>query len=186
MPSGWNFFILFQYCDGGSVIDFVKRLQSVNRRLSEKHIAYILRETVKGLIKLHKQHFVHRDLRGSNILLTAEGEVKLCDFGLSKSTGDTFGKRSTCIGSPCWMAPEMFNQPIKQNDELYGNRVDVWALGITAIEIGDGIPPFLDMHPTRAMFQILRNPPPTLYRPSNWSQNFNDFIAESVLLLLLI
>lgn len=84
---------------------------------------------------LHKNHYVHRDVRGSNILLTVDGEIKLCDFGLTKSTGSTFGKRSTCIGSPCWMAPEMFAQPTaKKNDELYGSRVDVWALGITAIE----------------------------------------------------
>lgn len=127
---------------------------------------------------MHKHHFVHRDVRGSNILLTVDGEVKLCDFGLTKSTGSTFGKRSTCIGSPCWMAPEMFATPTKKNEELYGSRIDVWALGITAIELGDGAAPFLDMHPTRAMFQIVRNPPPTLYRPANWSQNYNDFIAE--------
>lgn len=160
--------------------DFVNRLQSVNRRISEEHIAYILREAAKGLVELHKQNFVHRDVRGSNILLTTEGEVKLCDFGLTKSTGSASGKRSTCIGSPCWMAPEMFGNSARKDEELNGNRIDVWALGITAIEIGDGAAPFVDMHPTRAMFQIIRNPPPTLYRPANWSQNYNDFIAELV------
>lgn len=154
-------------------------MQAANRRISEEHIAYIIRETATALVNLHKNHYVHRDVRGSNILLTSEGEVKLCDFGLTKSLGSTFGKRSTCIGSPCWMAPEMFvAAPTKKNEEMYGSRVDVWALGITAIELGDGVAPFLDMHPTRAMFQIVRNPPPTLYRPANWSQNFNDFIAE--------
>lgn len=76
------------------------------------------------------------------------------------------------------MAPEMFGTATRQNEELYSNRIDVWALGITAIEIGDGNAPFQNMHPTRAMFQIVRNPPPTLYRPANWSQNYNDFIAE--------
>lgn len=123
--------LYLQYCDGGSVIDFVKRLQSVNRRLSEEHIAYILKETANALVELHKHHFVHRDVRGSNILLTADGDVKLCDFGLTKSTGDTFGKRSTCIGSPCWMAPEMFGSAAttKKNEELYGSRIDAWALG---------------------------------------------------------
>lgn len=158
-------------------------MQSVNRRLSEEHIAYILKETTKALVQLHKHHFVHRDVRGSNILLTADGDVKLCDFGLTKSTGNTFGKRSTCIGSPCWMAPEMFATSVtakKKNEELYGSRIDVWALGITAIELGDGAAPFLNMHPTRAIFQILRNPPPTLYRPANWTQNYNDFITELV------
>lgn len=120
----------------------MKRLHSVNRRISEEHIAYILREASNGLVHLHKYHYVHRDVRGSNILLTAEGEVKICDYGLTKTTGSTFGKRSTCIGSPCWMAPEMFAPPeSKKDDELYGVRVDVWALGITAIEIADAIAP---------------------------------------------
>lgn len=168
-----------QYCEGGSAADFVTRLNAANRRISEEHVAYILRETVNALTHLHRNHYVHRDVRGRNILLTAEGEVKLCDFGLTATTGDTMGKRSTCIGSPCWMAPEMFaNEAAKRNGELYGSRVDVWALGITAIELGDGVAPFADMHPTRAMFQIVRNPPPNLYRPANWTQNYNDFIAE--------
>lgn len=152
----------------------------MNRRISEEQIAYILKETANGLAVLHKHNFVHRDVRGSNVLLTSEGEVKLCDFGLSKNVGGTFGKRSTRIGSVCWMAPEMFGVPAKKNEELYGNRIDVWALGITAIELGDGGAPFLDMHPTRTLFHIVRNPPPTLYRPANWSQNYNDFIAELV------
>lgn len=130
---------------------------------------------------LHKNHVIHRDVRCSNILLTSEGEVKLCDFGLAAAIASTFDKRATCVGSPCWMAPEMLTGSNDSNrNDLYGSRVDVWALGITAIELADGTAPFTDMHPTRAMFQIVRNPPPTLYRPANWSQTFNDFIAEYV------
>lgn len=171
-------------------MELVNRLQAVNRKMGEEHIAFILRETAKGLIHLHKNHAIHRDVRGNNILLTNEGEVKLCDFGLTRDIKTTYGKRSTCIGSPCWMAPEMVTNAKprrvdydegsgdEEDDGIYGSRVDVWALGITAIELGDGAAPFLDMHPTRAMFQIVRNPPPTLYRPANWTQNFNDFIAE--------
>lgn len=116
----------------------------------------------------------------------------MCDFGLTRGIKSTMGKRSTCIGSPCWMAPEIFtgskSKPVdtdyyddgeeEEEEGNYGSRADVWALGITAIELGDGAAPFLDMHPTRTMFQILRNPPPTLYRPANWSQNYNDFITE--------
>lgn len=155
---------------------------------------------------LHKAHIIHRDVRGSNILITAEGEIKLCDWGLAANIRSTMGRRSTCIGSPSWMAPEMFETPGSRKraaradraqlgeeeyadedydddaDESdpgnYGSRADVWALGITAIELGDGLAPFVDMHPTRVMFQIVRNPPPTLYRPANWTQNYNDFVAE--------
>lgn len=122
---------------------------------------------------------MHRDIRGSNILLTKEGEIKLVDFGLSRTCQSEIGKRYTCVGSPSWMAPEVAMSK-GNNSEGYGNRADVWAIGITAIELADGRPPFQDMHPTRALFQIIRNPPPTLYRPSNWSQNFNDFISEYV------
>ena len=90
--------------------------------------------------------------------------------------GET-GKRNTCIGSPSWMAPEVVTSK-NVSDSGYDSRADVWAIGITAIEIADGKAPFQDMHPTRALFQIVRNPPPSLYRPSNWSQVFNDFIIE--------
>lgn len=175
----------------------VNRLHAVNKKVSEEHIAFMLRETCKALVFLHKNHVIHRDVRGNNILITAEGEIKLCDFGLSRDLKTTLGRRSTVIGSPCWMAPEIFttSKPKRVADEEeeyadeeeedqnvgnYGSRADVWALGITAIEMGDGVAPFLDMHPTRTMFQILRNPPPTLYRPANWTQNYNDFIAEYV------
>ena len=87
-------------------------------------------------------------------------------------------KTDTCIGSPCWMAPEIITSSHGTRKSGYGNRADVWAVGVTAIELADGTPPYYNMHPTRALFQILRNPPPTFARPGNWSQSFNDFITE--------
>lgn len=154
----------------------------------------MLRETSKALLYLHQNHVMHRDVRGSNILITAGGEVKLCDFGLTHNLKSESGRCSMLIGSPSWMAPEMFTagkvrayEPDEYADEDeetearmsgYDYRSDVWALGITAIELGDGAAPFLDMHPSRTMFQVVRNPPPTLYRPANWSKNYNDFISE--------
>lgn len=63
------------------------------------------------MLHLHKNHIIHRDIKGDNVLLTKEGEVKLCDFGLARSIESTMGKRSTCIGSPCWMAPEVVTSP---------------------------------------------------------------------------
>ncbi|KAL1381098.1 hypothetical protein pipiens_013709 [Culex pipiens pipiens] len=168
---------VLEYCENGAVVDVIRKIQVTNRRVSEEQIAYILRETAKALIYLHENHIIHRDVRGHNILLTRDGEVKLCDFGLSRDIKSTLGKRGTCIGSPCWMAPEIITSG-KNDNEVYDNRSDVWALGITAIELGDGKPPFHEMHPTRIMFQIVRNPPPTLYRPANWTQNYNDFINE--------
>lgn len=169
---------VMEYCEGGSAIDLIRALSNANRRLTETHIAFILRETAKALCFLHKNHVIHRDVRGSNILLNRAGDVKIIDFGMTKDTHTTYGKRNTCIGSPNWMAPEVITAVSSKSDEVYNNRSDVWALGITAIELADCKPPFADMHPTRIIFQVVRNPPPTLYRQSNWTQGFNDFIAE--------
>lgn len=122
---------------------------------------------------------IHRDVRGHNILLTKEGEVRLADFGLARLVKGEMGKRKTSIGSPCWMAPEVVMGK-GDPDGGYGTRADVWSIGITAIEIAEGKAPFQDMHPTRTLFQIVRNPPPALYRPGDWSQDFIDFITEYV------
>ncbi|XP_076302995.1 LOW QUALITY PROTEIN: neither inactivation nor afterpotential protein C-like, partial [Lasioglossum baleicum] len=169
---------VMELCEGGTVMDLVHGLLAMNKKLREEHIGFILKEVIQALIYLHENNVMHRDIRGSNILLTKEGEVKLVDFGLSRMCQGEMGKRYTCIGSPSWMAPEVAMSKGAGSSGGYGNRADVWAIGITAIELADGKPPFQDMHPTRALFQIVRNPPPNLYRPSNWSQNFNDFIAE--------
>ncbi|XP_049948905.1 neither inactivation nor afterpotential protein C isoform X1 [Schistocerca serialis cubense] len=175
---------VMELCDGGPVTDLVQGLHKQNRKMNEDHIAYILKESVKALSHLHEHNVMHRDVKGSNILLTKEGEVKLVDFGLAKELESPTGRRNSCLGSPCWMAPELISScsgvaASEAGEEGgYDNRVDVWAIGITAIELGDGKPPFQDMHPTRTLFQIMRNPPPMLYRPANWSKLYNDFITE--------
>ncbi|OAD59027.1 Neither inactivation nor afterpotential protein C [Eufriesea mexicana] len=173
VPIAW-----LQLCEGGTAMDLVHGLLAMNKKLREEHIGFILKEVIQALIYLHENNVIHRDIRGSNIVLTKEGEVKMVDFGLSRMCQGELGKRYTCIGSPSWMAPEVAMSKGTSSSDGYGNRADVWAIGITAIELADGKPPFQDMHPTRALFQIVRNPPPNLYRPSNWSQNFNDFIGE--------
>ncbi|CAB0018434.1 unnamed protein product [Nesidiocoris tenuis] len=174
--DGEKIWFVMQLCEGGPVTDLVRALNREARKMNELHIAFILREVLKALMALHESHIIHRDVKASNVLLTRDGEVKLVDFGLSRELSSTMGKRQTCLGSPCWMAPEVVTS--KNTKGSYDNRADVWALGITAIELGDGKAPFQDMHPTRALFQIVRNPPPTLYRPANWSQDYNDFISE--------
>lgn len=106
-------------------------------------------------------------------MITKDGEIKLSDFGLSCKLKEAFGKVKACIGSPSWMAPE-----VVVKGAGYGNKVDVWALGITTIEMADSKAPFQDMHPTRALFQILRNPPPSFLKPAMWSNDINDFVTE--------
>ncbi|XP_017859556.1 PREDICTED: neither inactivation nor afterpotential protein C [Drosophila arizonae] len=177
-PNGPDeIWFVMEYCAGGTAVDMVNKLLKLDRRMREEHIAYIIRETCRAAIELNRNHVLHRDIRGDNILLTKNGRVKLCDFGLSRQVDSTLGKRGTCIGSPCWMAPEVVKAMEAREPDITV-RADVWALGITTIELADGKPPFADMHPTRAMFAIVRNPPPTLTRPTNWSQQINDFIAE--------
>ncbi|XP_059059333.1 neither inactivation nor afterpotential protein C [Achroia grisella] len=164
---------VLELCECGSVIDIVRKLLAVDRKMSEEHIAYILKYTIKAVVYLHENKVIHRNIRCSNILITRDGEVKLSDFGLSCKLNGTLGKRNTNIGSPSWMAPEVVTCI-----GGYGNRADVWALGITTIEMADGKGPFQEMHPTRALFQIVRNPPPNLSKPAMWSNDLNDFITE--------
>ncbi|XP_029156587.1 neither inactivation nor afterpotential protein C [Nylanderia fulva] len=168
---------IMEFCEGGTVSDLIRGMSANGKRMQEEHIAFILKEVIKALIHLHEHNVIHRDIRGNNIVLTKEGEVKLVDFGLSRMLKNKLDKRHTCIGSPSWMAPEIVKGS-NGADNGYDNRIDVWAIGITAIELADGKAPFEDMHPTRALFQIVRNPPPTVYRPANWSENLNDFISE--------
>ncbi|ALC38813.1 ninaC [Drosophila busckii] len=177
-PNGPDeIWFVMEHCAGGTAVDMVNKLLKLDRRMREEHIAYIIRETCRAAIELNRNHVLHRDIRGDNILLTKNGRVKLCDFGLSRQVDSTLGRRGTCIGSPCWMAPEVVTA-LEAREPDITVRADVWALGILTIELADGKPPFADMHPTRAMFAIVRNPPPTLTRPTNWSQQINDFIAE--------
>ncbi|XP_026756966.2 neither inactivation nor afterpotential protein C [Galleria mellonella] len=165
---------VLELCECGSVIDIVRKLHAADRKMSEEHIAYILKYTIKAVVYLHENKIIHRNIRCSNILITKDGEVKLSDFGLSCKLKGTHEKSKSNIGSPSWMAPEV----VTCDDEGYGNRADVWALGITTIEMADGKGPFQEMHPTRALFQIVRNPPPNLAKPAMWSNDINDFITE--------
>ncbi|KAI5608023.1 myosin-IIIa isoform 2 [Silurus asotus] len=89
-------------------------------------------------------------------------------------------RRNTSVGTPFWMAPEVIACE-QQLDSTYDARCDVWSLGITAIELGDGDPPLSDLHPMRALFKIPRNPPPSLQQPEIWSDQFNDFISKCLI-----
>ncbi|XP_066969641.1 neither inactivation nor afterpotential protein C [Macrobrachium rosenbergii] len=168
---------VMEYMSEGSVSDLARMYSKNDERMSETLISYILREIIKAVMHLHASHIIHRDVKGMNVLITEEGKIKLVDFGQCAHLSETMGKRNTAVGTPYWMAPEVIECEQKQ-DHDYDNRADVWAIGITAIELADGDPPYADIHPVRALFQILRNPPPVLRRASDWTQDFVDFIAE--------
>ncbi|KAK4879246.1 hypothetical protein RN001_007392 [Aquatica leii] len=169
---------ILELCANGSVMDLVRGLISSNRRMAEEHISLIIKEVVKALNYLHENNVMHRDIKGSNVLLTSDGDVKLVDFGLSRVLKSPLGKTYSCLGSPDWMAPEVINMHGNLECNGYDSRADVWALGILALELGNGKSPFCNMHPTRAIFQIASNPPPNLDLPGNWSDTFKDFIDE--------
>nr|XP_033802016.1 nik-related protein kinase isoform X2 [Geotrypetes seraphini] len=169
--------LVMEYCGAGSVTDLVKK--SKGNCLKEDWIAYICREVLRGLAHLHSHHVIHRDIKGQNVLLTENAEVKLVDFGVSAQLDRTIGRRNTFIGTPYWMAPEVIACD-ENPDSTYDYRSDLWSLGITALEMAEGAPPLCDMHPMRALFLIPRNPPPKL-KSKKWSKKFLNFVESCLI-----
>ncbi|KAK5857690.1 hypothetical protein PBY51_010917 [Eleginops maclovinus] len=166
--------LVMEFCGAGSVTDLIKNTKG--NSLKEEWTAYICREILRGLTHLHQHKVIHRDIKGQNVLLTENAEVKLVDFGVSAQLDRTVGRRNTFIGTPYWMAPEVI--ACDENPEAtYDFKSDLWSLGITAIEMAEGAPPLCDMHPMRALFLIPRNPAPRL-KSKKWSKKFQSFIES--------
>nr|CAB3263631.1 mitogen-activated protein kinase kinase kinase kinase 5 [Phallusia mammillata] len=167
--------IAMEYCGGGSMQD----IYHVTHSLDEKLIAFVCRETLQGLAYLHRESKMHRDIKGANILLTDEGNVKLADFGVSAQITQTIAKRKSFIGTPYWMAPEVAAVERKGG---YNQQCDVWAVGITAIEFAELKPPMFDLHPMRALFLMSKSSfqPPKLKDKARWSQDFHSFVKAAL------
>ncbi|XP_004534697.1 mitogen-activated protein kinase kinase kinase kinase 5 isoform X1 [Ceratitis capitata] len=167
--------ICMEYCGGGSLQD----IYQVTGPLSEQQIAYMCRETLKGLEYLHTMGKMHRDIKGANILLTEMGDVKLADFGVSAQITATINKRKSFIGTPYWMAPEVAAVERKGG---YNQLCDIWAVGITAIELAELQPPMFDLHPMRALFLMSKSgfKPPTLSNKEKWSPTFHNFVKTAL------
>ncbi|XP_043549635.1 myosin-IIIb isoform X2 [Chiloscyllium plagiosum] len=180
LKSGGHLWLVLELCNGGSVTELITNLLKRDESMEEALISYILYGALLGLQHLHKNRIIHRDVKGNNILLTTEGGVKLVDFGVSAKLTNARLRRNTSVGTPFWMAPEVIACE-QQLDYSYDSRCDVWSLGITAIELGDGEPPLSDLHPVKALFKIPRNPPPTLLHPEKWCAGFNHFISQCLI-----
>ncbi|XP_017286082.1 mitogen-activated protein kinase kinase kinase kinase 3 isoform X8 [Kryptolebias marmoratus] len=163
--------ISMEYCGGGSLQD----IYHVTGPLSESQIAYMSRETLQGLYYLHSKGKMHRDIKGANILLTDNGYIKLADFGVSAQITATLAKRKSFIGTPYWMAPEVAAVERKGG---YNQLCDIWAVGITAIELAELQPPMFDLHPMRALFLMTKSnfQPPKLKDKIKWTNNFHHFV----------
>ena len=163
--------IQLEYCEYGNIREILKKGKKLGITITEVEISAIIYMVLQGINFIHKKNLVNRDIKGRNILVGKNGSVKLCDFGICRKYIENDMKKFRG-GSPYWMAPEILKK------EEYTQNIDIWALGITCIELAEYEPPYSKYSPDEVLKKIIKNPPKGLNNPDNWSYEFNDFVKK--------
>lgn len=167
---GNKIWVIIPYCGGGSVQNLYSKLRAP---LTEGMIKFVVREVLNGLAFLHANGVIHRDIKGANILLTHRGEVKLADFGVAAELRLQGEKKTTLVGTPFWMAPEVIFE-----GATYDALADIWSLGITVIEMAEMAPPNAQVDPQTAMLMTPAAPAPTFRHPEAVSTDLLDLTTR--------
>lgn len=170
---GSSLWIVSELCPGGSVSTLMKASDGTG--LDEHHVIPIARELAIALKDIHAASYLHRDVKAANVLITQDGRVQLCDFGVAgiREEVGSASKRTTIIGTPHWMPPEMHKEQSTSISQGYGTEVDCWSYGITVYELATGHPP--NAHVPVDFLGSVDDPP--RLDPESHSGGLCDFVA---------